>query len=49
MSTIEIDIDNALEAEDDFDTKPKCKTCGRFIFGHTQPYGPRCAMKRKRE
>ena len=35
MSTIEFDIDNALDAEDDFNMKPKCKSCGRFIFGHT--------------
>ena len=49
MSTNELDIDIALDTEDDFIKKPKCKKCGRFIFGHTQPYGPKCTMKRKRE
>ena len=49
MSTNELDIDIDLDTEDDFNKKPKCKKCGRFIFGHTQPYGPKCTMKRKRE
>ena len=25
---------------------PKCKTCGRFTYGHAAPVGPKCSLKR---
>ena len=28
---------------------PKCKTCGRYTYGHAAPVGPKCNLKRLRE
>ena len=50
-----VDNDDAMNTDYDMDTDldvnkmPKCRTCGRFTYGHTHPYGPRCTMKRKRD
>ena len=50
-----VDNDDAMNTDYDTDTDldvnkmPKCRTCGRFTYGHTHPYGPRCTMNRKRD
>ena len=28
---------------------PKCKTCGRYTYGHAAPVGPKCNLKKLRE
>ena len=58
MTQEAVDNDDAMQAMNtdydmdtdlDFNKMPKCRTCGRFTYGHTHPYGPRCTMKRKRD
>ena len=44
-----MNTDYDMDTDLDFNKMPKCRTCGRFTYGHTHPYGPRCTMKRKRD
>ena len=43
VNTVEDNDEN--ETEDIDETRmPKCKTCGRYTYGHSQPFGPKCRL-----
>ena len=44
-----MNMDDYMDTELNIDRMRKCTQCRRYTYGHTPPYGSRCAIERKRD